>query len=164
MMKQLYLVRHAKSSWSDTNLSDIQRPLNKRGLRNAPEMGRRLKISNVKPQLIISSPAKRAVLTAQFLAKAIDYETHHIVQDDRLYFEGHSSMLDIIRRTRATIHSLMLVGHNPEMTLWLNQLCGFQTDNMPTCAIASIQFDQKWCNVCNNSGFLNNYDFPKKPF
>jgi len=161
-MKTLYLVRHAKSSWKDSSLSDLQRPLNKRGLKSAPEMGQRLKIADITIDLIVSSPANRAFSTAQFLAQAIEYETSHIVQDDRLYFEGISSMLKIIQKTRPNIQSLMLVGHNPDMTSLLNRLCGYQTVNMPTCAIATIQFDQNWSDVVDHRGTLIDYDYPKK--
>ena len=123
MIKTLYLVRHAKSSWNDSTLSDIQRPLNKRGLKSAPEMGKRLSSDGVSIDLIVSSSAKRAYSTAQFLDKAIDYKSSKIVQNERLYFEGSSAMLDIVQHTKPQIQALMLVGHNPDMTSFLNNLC-----------------------------------------
>lgn len=161
-MKTLYLVRHAKSSWKDSSLSDLKRPLNKRGLRNAPEMGKRLLSAGITVDLIVSSPAKRALSTAQFLARATGYHSEHIVQDDRLYFESVSSMLAIIQKTKSTVNSLMLTGHNPDMTSLLNTLCGYQTDNMPTCTIATIQFDHDWKQAIANSGTLIEYDYPKR--
>lgn len=161
-MRTLYLARHAKSSWKDNTLSDLQRPLNKRGLKNAPEMGQRLKESGVSPDQISCSPANRAFTTAKFLAQAIDFDEKYIIQDDRLYFEGVSSMMRIIQKTKSNYKTLMLVGHNPDMTSLLNKLCGYQTVNMPTCAIATIQFDHGWGEVIDHSGTLIEYDYPKK--
>lgn len=162
-MKNLYLVRHAKSSWDDSSLADQQRPLNNRGLKNAPEMGRRLADAGLSLDLIVSSPANRAFSTASFLATAIGYEIEQIQKRDEMYFDGPSAMLEIIRNTEPALQSLMLVGHNPDMTSFLNSLCGFQTGNMPTCAIASIEFDCAWSEVTYDSGALLYYDFPKKP-
>ena len=161
MMKTLYLVRHAKSSWNDSSLSDNQRPLNKRGLKNAPEMGERLNSDDVTIDLIVSSPVKRAFSTAQFLAKAIGYKSSKIVQSERLYFEDNSSKLDIVQHTDPKKQVLMLVGHNQDMTSFLNNLCGYQTVNMPICAIASIQFEQELEDVSYGQGKLLKYDFPK---
>ena len=160
-MNKLYLVRHAKSSWEDDSLSDSQRPLNKRGQKNVLEMGRRLAASGLKPDLIIASPAVRALTTARQLASAIGYDQAAIVQNRQLYFEGKSAMLKLIQQTAPGVKSLMLVGHNPDMTSLLNSLCGFQVVNMPTCAIASIQFKQDWAEVSYERGFLFDYDFPK---
>jgi len=161
-LKHLYLVRHAKSSWKDACLSDIDRPLNKRGLRNAPQMAERLALLNTEIDLIMTSPACRALSTAEFLAKGIGYQSNCIEQVNRLYFNGSSAMLNLIQFTDPAVQSLMLVGHNPDMTSLLNQLCGYQTDNMPTCAIASIQFEKQWPAICQNDGILSYYDYPKK--
>ena len=84
-MKTLFLIRHAKSSWDDTALPDKDRPLNDRGKRDAPKMGKRLAKRDVKPDLILSSPAKRALTTAEIIAKKLDYKLKDIVVDDRLY-------------------------------------------------------------------------------
>lgn len=160
-MKTLYLVRHAKSSWQDNSISDQQRPLNSRGLRNAPEMGLRLHAEDVAIDQIVSSPANRALSTAKFLASNIGYDPGLIEENEQLYFNGTSSMLELIHQTEADINALMLVGHNPDMTLLLNRICGYQVDNMPTCAIATIELDCEWPDVNDNSGSLLNYDFPK---
>jgi phosphohistidine phosphatase len=160
-MKTLYLVRHAKSSWQNTTLSDEQRPLNKRGLRNAPEMGLRLNADNTNIDQIISSPANRAINTAKLLASGIGYDIKRIEQDDQLYFGGTSTILNLIHETGSDINSLMLVGHNPDMTMLLNRICGYQVDNMPTCAIAIVHLDCEWPEVNDDSGELHNFDFPK---
>jgi len=161
-MKTVYLVRHAKSSWSDPGLSDQQRPLNDRGLKNAPEMGHRLAEKGVKPDLIVSSPANRARTTATIIANEIDYPQKQIVINDRLYFDGLTAMLDIIHKTDPGLDSLMLVGHNPDMTSFLYQLCGYQLNSMKTCAIATLEFDLHWPAIQFKSGRLLEYDYPKK--
>jgi len=161
-LKTLYLVRHAKSSWKDPTLSDQQRPLNSRGLKNAPEMAHRLGDNNRNVDIIISSPAKRARLTAQYMAKGLDYDLEKIQQNDQLYFGGIQSMLDVITASGEDIESLMLVGHNPDMTSLFNYLCGSQTYNMPTCAIAIIQFDAGWSSASRGKGSVIDYDFPKR--
>src|SRR5437899_11500650 len=100
-MKTLFLVRHAKSSWDDTALPDKDRPLNDRGKRDAPKMGERLAKRGVTPDLILSSPAKRALETAQIIAKKLDYKLADIVVDERLYATGADDLLDVIRKLGA---------------------------------------------------------------
>lgn len=160
-MKTLYLVRHAKSSWEDDALSDRERPLSKRGEKTAPQMGQRLKAAGVSVQRMISSPATRALSTAQFLASAIGYRRGAISQDAELYFEGADAMLACIQRVDDEIQTLMLVGHNPDITEFLNKLCSKRVVNMPTCAIATILLDSSWSDVSYHSGRLQSYDFPK---
>lgn len=162
-MKRLYLVRHAKSSWKDATLSDMLRPLNKRGLRDAPEIGRRLRVATVSIDRLLSSPAQRALSTAQTLARAIDFNPKLIIEEPELYFAGANASLQLIQSTDSACASLMLVGHNPDMTSLLNLLCGHQVGNMPTCAIASIQFNSEWSEVQAESGSLIDYDYPKNP-
>jgi phosphohistidine phosphatase len=86
-MKTLFLVRHAKSSWDDPALPDQDRPLNDRGKRDTPKMAERLAKRDVKPDLILSSPAMRALMTAEIIANKLDYKRKDIVVDDRLYAE-----------------------------------------------------------------------------
>jgi len=162
MMKMLYLVRHAKSSWKDMTLSDQQRPLNKRGHRTAPMMGLRLLDRDVHIQQIVASPALRARTTAGYLADAIGYPHQAIRIDEQLYFEGFRGMLDLIHSTKSEIMSLMLVAHNPDMTQLFNFLCGFQTANIPTCGIACIRCPDEWSAVSQGCGQVEFYDYPKK--
>lgn len=161
-VKQLFLVRHAKSSWKDFSLSDIERPLNKRGFRTAPDMGNRLKARGVTIDRLISSPANRAITTAGILAGATGYQEQLIQEDDGIYFKGVAYLLQLIKETDESVASLMLVGHNPDMTSLLNILGGNQTDNMPTCAIAQLEIDMPWSEVGNDCASLIHYDFPKK--
>jgi phosphohistidine phosphatase len=160
--KVLYLVRHAKSSWSDSSLTDRDRPLNKRGRRSAPEMGRRLMVQGHRPELIVSSPANRAISTASFIAQELDYNVSHIVTDENLYFSGMVSMQSVLQRLDDRYQAVMIVGHNPAMTELMNSLGNASVANMPTCAIAVIGFDiASWAELCSVDGDLLGYDFPK---
>src|SRR5213594_3445645 len=97
-MKMLFLVRHAKSSWDDTALPDKDRPLSDRGKRDAPKMGKRLAKRRVKPDLILSSPATRALTTAEIIAKKLDYKRKNILVNDRLYAVEASELLNVLRK------------------------------------------------------------------
>ena len=142
-MKTLFLVRHAKSSWNEPGLPDKDRPLNDRGKRDAPKMGERLAKRNVKPDLILSSPARRALKTAQIIAKRLDYRLEDILVDDRLYAAEADDLLHVIRELGDKPKSVMLVGHNPELTELAHRLSNKIT-RMPTCAVAELMFDAKW--------------------
>lgn len=143
-------------------MADRDRPLNKRGRRNAPDMGQRLAAQGYKPQVIISSPANRARTTAGIIAGELGIEGSEIVIDDDLYFTGSSGMLDVLERVDDQYTSVMLVGHNPSMTDLMNRLSGAGVYNMPTCAIAIIGFDMaSWGLVRSTDGLLLGYDFPK---
>ncbi|MGB5290132.1 MAG: histidine phosphatase family protein [Lysobacterales bacterium] len=162
MSKTLFLVRHAKSSWSDPSLSDRDRPLNKRGRRSAPDMGGRLALKGHQPDLIISSPAKRAMMTAKIIARELDYDKSTIVTDESMYFSGVGGMLTMLEGVDDRYQKVMIVGHNPAMTSLMNSLCDASVGNMPTCAVAVIGFNMtSWSALCSSEGDLLDYDFPK---
>lgn len=162
--KTLYLVRHAKSSWKDSSLGDRDRPLNKRGRRSARDMGARLAKQGHLPDLIISSPAKRAYSTAKKIARAAGYDKSDIRKEENLYFAGIFSMCNVLEELDDIFESVMMVGHNPAMTNLLNTLCETSIVNMPTCAIAIIQFDfDSWPDLGSEDGTLIGYDYPKGP-
>jgi len=162
MSKTLYLVRHAKSSWSDSSLSDRDRPLNKRGRRTAPDMGSRLAVKGHQPDLIISSPAKRALMTAKSIAKELDYDTSDILTDESMYFTGAGGMLKMLEGVDDRYQKVMIVGHNPAMTSLMNSLCDASVYNMPTCAVAVIGYNiSSWSELGSADGNLLDYDFPK---
>ena len=162
MSKTLYLVRHAKSSWSDPSLSDRDRPLNKRGRRTAPDMGSRLALKGHQPDLIISSPAKRALMTAGIIAKELDYDKSEILTDESMYFSGDRGMLKMLEGVDDRYQRVMIVGHNPAMTSLMNNLVETSVYNMPTCAIAVIGYNMvSWSDLGSADGNLLDYDFPK---
>lgn len=164
MPKILYLVRHAKSSWSNPLLTDKDRPLNQRGRKSAPDMGRRLAEHGHRPDLILTSPAKRALTTAKKIAKELAYDETDIVADDSLYFSGTGSMLKMLDGLDDRYQRVMMVGHNPALTSLLNILCDTKIDNMPTCAVAVIGFEmESWSELDMADSDLLAYDFPKGP-
>jgi phosphohistidine phosphatase len=161
-MKTVFLVRHAKSSWDDTALPDKDRPLNGRGKRDAPKMGERLAKRDVKPDLILSSPARRALATAEIIAKKLDYKLKNIVVDDRLYAVDADDLLDAIRKLGDKSMRVMLFGHNPEVTELAHRLSSKIT-HMPTCAVAEFTFDAKsWANIGENKPTKATLDYPKR--
>jgi phosphohistidine phosphatase len=162
-MKRLTLVRHAKSDWSLPGQNDWDRPLNKRGQRDAPEMARRLRSRRLKPDLILSSPAVRALTTATVMARELKVPAAHVQQDERLYLASPSDLLAVIRELGGEAKHLMVFGHNPGMTECANQLsAGDQIDNLPTCGVFTAQFDiAAWSELDLNSGQDAEFDYPK---
>ncbi len=162
-MKTLYLVRHAKSSWNNANMSDHARPLNDRGKRDAPHMGERLRERTPQPSIIISSSAVRAESTATILAEAIDYPIEDLKIDERLYGAESNDVLVIIRELNDAIDCAMFVGHNPTFTHVINALSGSQLEEVPTCSMAVLTFPTNtWSKISQTQGELLDFDFPKK--
>ena len=161
-MKRLFIVRHAKSSWDDPYLRDFDRPLNGRGKRNVPDMGKRLADLSVRPDLIISSPANRALTTAKGIAKAIGYEKSAIQEEASLYHASTQVIKEVISQTPDQVQTLMIFGHNPGFTSLIGALSDFNIWNLPTCAVCGIEFDfNAWSEVLHSSGQKFYYDFPK---
>ncbi len=161
-MKTLYLVRHAKSSKDDPSLADRDRPLNERGLHDAPAMGRRLAERDVKPDLIVSSPATRALTTAQLVAKELGYRSREIVQDERLYASDDDQLLAVIHALDDKLKAVMLFGHNPEFSDLARRLAGGRIDDMPTCAVAALRYDlESWSQVGETAPDDVRLDTPK---
>lgn len=162
-MKTLYLVRHAKSSWKEIDLSDKERPLNKRGKQDAPVIGKLLKKMKVKSDLIISSPAVRAFTTAKLIAKEIEYPKFKIKLLDNIYMADSAELSVEMSKADDKCESIMLFGHNPGITDFLNTLCKESIDNMPTCSVACIQFEiNSWSEIKNKKGKLIFFEYPKK--
>jgi phosphohistidine phosphatase len=141
-LKILTIVRHAKSSWKDTSLSDRKRPLNTRGERDAPVMGRRIHEHGIRPSLIITSPAKRAWKTAKIIAREIHYPLEFLQREDGLYLASLNEILDTIVAQDNGFNNLMIVGHNPGLTDFANFLVPGLTNNLPTAGVVSVEIDQ----------------------
>ena len=163
-MKTLILVRHAKSSWSNLNMSDFDRPLNERGKTDAPEMASRIKNRGIKIDLFVSSPAKRAKKTAIFFLDAYDVSKKHLVLLPSLYEAGVDNFYNAILSIDEKYNSVAVFSHNPGITDFANQLTNYQIDNMPTCGIFAISFDtKKWSDFQNAKKEFLFFDFPKNP-
>ena len=141
-MKTLFLIRHAKSSRDDPTLPDKDRPLNERGMRDASRVGEHLAKRDATPDLILSSPARRALTTAEIVARRLDYRLKEIVVDDRLYAGTPDDLLAVIHELDDKAKRVMLFGHNPELTELAHRLSGKITD-MATSAVAEFAFDGK---------------------
>src|SRR5262245_142750 len=135
-MKTLLVLRHAKSSWSDPALDDHERPLNKRGRRDGPRMGELLRQYGLIPELVISSDAVRARLTAEAVAEAARY-AGEILLDRHLYMADPADILSVLRKIPGNAKTVMIVGHNPGLEELVEQLTGEQQD-LPTAALAQI--------------------------
>ncbi len=161
-MKILTLVRHAKSSWKDTTLTDRQRPLNSRGERDAPEMGRRIADHGIRPSLILSSPAVRAWTTAKSIAAAMGYPAEFLQREETLYLASLNDLLDAVVAQDNGFNSLMIVGHNPGLTEFANFLVPGLTDNLPTAGVVSVQIDRDdWSLYGQPETELIVHDYPK---
>ncbi len=161
-MKTLTIVRHAKSSWKDHSLKDRERPLNKRGERDAPEMGRRIAEAGIRPSLILSSPAKRAWTTAKMIAREINYPREFLQREDDLYLASVNRILDVLVAQDSGFNSIMLFGHNPGLTDFANYLVPGLTDNLPTCGVVSVTFEQDdWSLYELPETTLALHDYPK---
>lgn len=162
-MKSLYLIRHAKSDWSDESLSDFDRPLNKRGMKDAPLMGSLLAEKGIQPDLIISSPALRAKTTAFAIAKALSYPSESIRYEHDLYACDAQTILSVIRSVSDEFDTLFVFGHNPEFTECANLITGGDIDNIPTCGVVEMRlYKDDWKSIEENSAELRSFDFPKK--
>jgi phosphohistidine phosphatase len=160
--KQLLICRHAKSSWDDASLSDVERPLNKRGRRDAPEMGRRLAERGLLPDLIFASHATRAWTTAEAYADRLGYPPDRIQVDPALYTATAASLLALVRSLEPRLGRVLLVGHNPECTAFANLLGNLDLGNLPTGGIVALEFHTRsWQEILPGHGQLLFVDCPK---
>ncbi len=163
MNKTLYLIRHAKSSWDDASLRDHDRPLNKRGKRDAPLMANVLKKKGVKPDLIYSSTAVRALEFAKVIAETLDFKRKNIDATKDLYMADVNEMLGILRSVDNSAETVFMVSHNPYITEFANSLCNYNLDNIPTSGVFCVEFDvKKWKDIDLGKGRFVSFDYPKK--
>lgn len=161
-MKQLLLIRHAKSSWDDPTQKDFDRPLNERGKKDASEMAKRLLEKQVKIDGFITSPAKRAISTCKYFAKAYDKKEKHILETALLYEPLVENFYKVIREADNDFNSIALFSHNPGITAFANDLTNVRVDNMPTCSIFAITIDiKKWKNLEEGEKLFWFFDYPK---
>ena len=163
-MKRLVVIRHAKSSWKDPGARDFDRPLNKRGKADAPEMGRRLAQRSLVPDRLLSSPAKRAIRTAEIIAGAIGFPVERITRVDQLYGAGVADLVGILQGLDDAEETVCLVGHNPGLTDLVNFVGSVFLDNLPTCGLFCVDFEiSSWKDMGRQSGKCVFMDFPKHP-
>ncbi len=162
-MKRLVMVRHAKSTWDEAYVSDFERPLNKRGRKDAPLIGRILKEQNIEVAYIRSSPAVRALTTARLLAEELSYPLAEIVADDTMYGASAVTLQSIVRQIPDQVQEAMIVGHNPGMHMLAEALVGFEESNLPTCGVVCAEFPvERWADVAPGTGRMKFYEYPKR--
>ncbi|MEI6749131.1 MAG: SixA phosphatase family protein [Bacteroidales bacterium] len=161
-MKRLYLVRHAKSSWSSPGMEDLDRPLLEKGLKRTRLMIDYLKNHNVTLDLILCSHAVRAFETAKLFAWALDVADEELRVERTIYAASQDSLADLFFDLPDKVNSLMLVGHNPGITDFANQFLTSKIDMMPTSGIAGIEFDSdNWAEIFNCKSKKLFYVFPR---
>ena len=161
-MKTLLILRHAKSSWKDISLTDHDRPLKKRGQRDAPRMGSLLREQGIVPDLILSSTAKRAITTAVMVADASGYENDIDVR--REFYPGYpDAYIDALREAADENQIVMVVGHNPGLAELLDLLTESR-ELLPTAALAQVALPVQSWNELNyeTSGELVNLWRPRE--
>ena len=162
-MKTIVFIRHAKSSWKNPELTDIERPLNKRGKRNAPEMALRLKKIGIQPDLILSSTAVRSSMTATYFAEIIDYPVAAIQYRDSIYEASVEAVFKLIRSLSDAFESVLIFGHNPTFTSIANYFSESLISNVPTAGMFAVQFEtNNWASVLECRANFLFFDFPKR--
>lgn len=161
-MKTLFIVRHAKSSWDSPYLSDFERPLNGRGEENLPDMAKRFQDTGYSVDLIISSPAMRALTTAKGFAHQLEITDDRFLQEEGFYHASAQSIKQRLSKIEDDYNSVIIFGHNPGLTSLIESLSHFNLYNLPTCAVCGIQFQfDSWESIIHTKGEKIYYDYPK---
>jgi phosphohistidine phosphatase len=161
-LKQILLVRHAKSSWNNPSLPDFDRPLNDRGESDAPSMAKKIKERKIKLDALITSPAKRAKQTCKYFAKELDIRKKNIVEERELYEAGPGNFLTVIENLKNKWDNIAIFSHNPGISNFANSLTETRIDDMPTCAVFAIKADvKKWKDFNEAKKQFWFFDYPK---
>lgn len=162
-IKKLFIIRHAKSSWDSPTIKDFDRPLNNRGLNDAPEMGRRLFKRKINPDFIIASEANRAKTTAMLIAKEVNFPIEKINFSKEIYHSSVREMIKLINQIDNKYSTVFLFGHNPTFTELAEYLCDDAYGTLPTCGIVGIELTvDSWQYVSASCGKEIYFDYPKK--
>lgn len=160
-MKTLFILRHAKSSWVDAEMSDFERPLNDRGKKAAHFMGELMVEHDLEPYVILSSPAIRAKSTAQLLRKAAKFDAE-IRYEHRIYEASPNSLLQVVTEIDNAYNSAMLVGHNPGIEGFIRYLTE-HPETMPTAALAVVELEiDSWDAINAGGGELRKVFRPRE--
>ena len=164
-MKTLIVVRHAKSSWDEPGIPDLDRPLSKRGVRDAPFMAKVLHGIGFQADKLVSSPAKRALDTATFFAKEWKIPTASIAVDRGIYEAPPQRLLEIVRSLSDEWQTVFLFGHNPALTSFINLFAREYLANLPTCGIAHLESNiAAWSEWKEANARMEKLFFPKQYF
>jgi phosphohistidine phosphatase len=162
MPKTLVIIRHGKSTWEYTNISDLDRPLKEIGISNTILIAKKLVENKILPDLIISSPANRALHTAMIVARETGYKNENITINTTLYLENEDEILDMIYKTPDNINTLFIFGHNPVFTDIANFFLKNKISNLPTSGCACINFNSnEWSKISPANYILEQCFIPK---
>ncbi len=161
-MKTIVLIRHAKSSWNNLELTDIERPLTERGKRNAEDMAGRLFKRNILLESILSSPAVRARFTAEYFADEYQIDRKDIIIVPELYMADNAAFTESIRKAPANADIITVFSHNNGITEFVNTLTSVRIDHMPTCSMFAISADiRSWSDFSHENNRFLFFDYPK---
>lgn len=158
-MRRIFFIRHAKSSWKDEFLADIDRPLNKRGKRDAPFMAKKLAEKVPAVDLLITSSARRARDTSKYFAKKIEVSEKKV--DENVYHAWTDTLIDIVREIPDKYETVLIFGHNPAFTAVYNSFSEHRLDNLPTCGIFEIQVEGSWSSLSKQKARTGLLLYPK---
>lgn len=161
-MKKLVLIRHAKSEESNAGTKDFDRSLNPRGFSDAPKMGLRLKELGETPQFVISSPAERARLTAQFVLEQVGFESDNIHWEEEVYEASARVLMNIVNGISEEYDTVWMFGHNPGFTYLAEYLTSEAFGNIHTCGVFAMTFEvEKWAEISQHTATKKFYIYPK---
>ena len=160
-MKTLYVVRHAKAISGELGINDFKRSLSKQGQVEAKAMGKRLRKKGIAPELLISSPADRALETAQIFAGQFGYPLQNILLNDHIYDEGGEALREIVKQLDEGYNTVMLFGHEPSLSEFAKGLLKDTEIELRTTGVLGISLDiSRWQAIDDNTGTLILFDFP----
>jgi len=160
-MKTVYLIRHGKAADRELSGPDVERTLTERGIKDSSAIGRRLRKEGVKPSVIVSSPAPRALQTARIVAKQLDFKKKSIVTNDSMYEQGDDVLLNILHEMNDEHETVILVGHNPSFADFAHFLVSGFAKEIPTCGVVGIRCNvDTWKEVAPGTGEEISYIIP----
>jgi phosphohistidine phosphatase len=163
MKRQLVLIRHTKSSWKNPLLPDFERPIKKDRAEDAQTMAKLLKDMGLKPDLVICSPALRTRQTAAYFCEKLKYPSSKVAYDQRLYESSAEEILEVVRETDAAIKQLIIVGHNPSSTHFVNLFLENKIEEIPTTGVVWLEFDSSnWDISSSTANTLKGFFTPKQ--
>lgn len=162
MERKLYIIRHGKSSWDHTGLDDIDRPLAERGMLNAEDMANRLANAGMIPELLLSSPASRALNTALIMARFWRLKPSALQIHEPLYDAYISDIEKVVFGVPSKVKSIAIFGHNPSWTSYSNHFLKERLDNLPTAGVVVVTLEsESWKGIGRGQVIRTYVDYPK---
>ena len=161
-MKEIYVLRHAKSSWDNSNLSDFERPLAERGISDAKKMSNFLKDMNIKIDKVLCSNAIRAKETFDLTADGFNFEIDKATYSDKLYFGDTTTIIQDLKELDESLNNILIVGHNPTLHYLVEILTNESINRFTTCNLATISHDGEWVSLNSQQCSLKSLIRPKE--